>query len=158
VRLWGKGTVLEYGTPAFESFVNMHSVKTIPGTRSIIRVDIHQVGTSCGFSMPKYDFRDFRPTLNEFFEKRVAAEEAGDKKNGIEVYWAFKNQFSMDGLPGMKRGVKTAKVEDVKPMKKMVGPYAPTAPRVAPSGVKPLFVVLIAFIFFLFGRLSPTLL
>jgi hypothetical protein len=35
--------------------------------------------------MPKYDFRDFRPTLNEFFEKRVAAEEAGDKKNGIEV-------------------------------------------------------------------------
>jgi hypothetical protein len=64
----------------------------------------------------------------------------------------------MDGLPGMQRGVKTAQIENVKPIKKMVGPYAPTAPRVAPSGVKPLFVVLIAFIFFLSGRLSTTLL
>jgi len=39
-------------------------------------------------------------------------------------YWAFKNSQSMDGLPGMKRGVETAKREDVKPIKKMVGPYA----------------------------------
>ena len=31
----------------------------------------------------------------------------------------------MDGLPGMQRGVKTATSESVKPMKKMVGPYAP---------------------------------
>jgi hypothetical protein len=38
-------------------------------------------------------------------------------------YWAFKNSESMDGLPGMRRGVETAKREDVKPIKKMVGPY-----------------------------------
>ena len=29
----------------------------------------------------------------------------------------------MDGLPGMRRGVATAKRENVKPVKKMVGPY-----------------------------------
>lgn len=159
VRLWGKGTVLEYGTTAFNSFIADHTIKTIPGTRSIIRVDIHQVGTSCGFSMPKYDFREFRPTLNEFFEKRVAAEEAGDRKNGIEVYWAFKSQYSIDGLPGMKRAVQTAIEENVKPIKKMVGPAAPTKPRVfaTPNGLQPLVVFMIAFICFLLGRLSATL-
>lgn len=31
----------------------------------------------------------------------------------------------MDGLPGMQRGVKTALTDSVKPMKKMVGRYAP---------------------------------
>jgi hypothetical protein len=36
-------------------------------------------------------------------------------------YWAFKNQLSMDGLPGMQRGVETAKKVDIKPTKKMVG-------------------------------------
>ena len=38
-------------------------------------------------------------------------------------YWAFKNSESMDGLPAMRRGVETAKRENVKPIKKMVGPY-----------------------------------
>jgi hypothetical protein len=84
VRLWGHGEVLEYGTPRYASFVKNNSVNTIAGTRAVVVVHIHQVGSSCGFSMPFFDFKEFRPTLNEFFEKRVAAEEAGDKKNGIE--------------------------------------------------------------------------
>jgi hypothetical protein len=84
VRLWGKGEVLEYGTPKFEDFVERNEVNTIDGTRAIVVVHIHQVGSSCGFSMPFYDFKDFRPTLNEFFEKRVASEREGNKKDGIE--------------------------------------------------------------------------
>ena len=39
-------------------------------------------------------------------------------------YWAFKNAESMDGLPGLRRGFETGKEKDVKPIKKMVGPYA----------------------------------
>ena len=84
LRLFGKGRVLEYGTKEFEEFVSEKKVRTIPGTRSIIVVDIHQVGTSCGFSMPFFDFKAFRPTLNDFFVKRVASEEAGRKEDGIE--------------------------------------------------------------------------
>jgi hypothetical protein len=84
VRLWGNGRVLEYGGDGYKDFVRRHDVRTIPGSRAIVVVDIHQVGTSCGFSMPFYDFKDFRPTLNQFFEKRVAAEEAGKKEDGIE--------------------------------------------------------------------------
>ena len=84
VRLWGRGEVLEYGSHGFESFVKKNGVKTIAGTRAVVVVHIHQVGSSCGFSMPIFDFKDFRPTLNEYFEKRVANEEAGKKEDGIE--------------------------------------------------------------------------
>jgi len=125
LRIFGKGNVLEYGTPAFNEIITSQNVNIIPGTRSIILVDIHQVGTSCGFSMPIYDFVKFRPTLNDFFEKRVANERAGKREDGIERYWAFKNAWSMDGLPGMQRGLHTAVTDNVKPIKKMVGTYAP---------------------------------
>jgi hypothetical protein len=84
VRLWGKGEVLEYGSKKFNQFVETNGVKTIDGTRAVVVVHIHQVGSSCGFSMPFFDFKDFRPTLNEFFEKRVASEREGNKKDGIE--------------------------------------------------------------------------
>lgn len=84
VRLWGKGEVLEYGSNKFISFVEENKVDAIAGTRAVILVHIHQVGSSCGFSMPFYDFKAFRPTLNEFAAKRVAAEERGNKTDGIE--------------------------------------------------------------------------
>ena len=61
-----------------------NEVRTIDGTRAVVVVHIHQVGSSCGFSMPFFDFKDFRSTLNEYFEKRVASEREGNKKDGIE--------------------------------------------------------------------------
>lgn len=84
VRFWGKGEVLEYGTDDYVKFVDGNDVKTIAGTRAVVVVHIHQVGSSCGFSVPFYQFEEFRPTLNQYFEKRVAAEEAGNRKDGIE--------------------------------------------------------------------------
>lgn len=42
-------------------------------------------------------------------------------------YWAYKNAWSMDGLPGMQRGLHTAVTDKVKPIKKMVGPCAALA-------------------------------
>ncbi|KAK6579596.1 hypothetical protein PZA11_007832 [Diplocarpon coronariae] len=127
VRLWGHGEVLEYGTADFQAFVKKHEVNPIAGTRAVVLVHIHQVGSSCGFSMPLYDFQAFRTTLNDFFEKRVASEEAGKREDGIERYWAYKNSLSMDLLPGLQRGLETGKREAVKPITKMVGPLAPRA-------------------------------
>jgi hypothetical protein len=80
--------VLENGTRKFSEFVEAHNIQTLPGTRSIIVEDIHQVGSSCGFSVPFYDFKDFRPTLNDFFankEKKFKdgkAEESMDRSVG----------------------------------------------------------------------------
>lgn len=84
VRLWGKGRVLENGTGPFEEFVSTHSVKTLPGTRSIIIVDVHQVGSSCGFSVPYYDFKDFRPILNDFFEKKAQKFKEGKAEESMD--------------------------------------------------------------------------
>ena len=119
------GRVLEYGTKAFQTFVDLHNVQTIPGTRTIIIVDIHQVGSSCGFSVPLYKFEDYRTILNRFFATKDRKFNEGNAEESIDKYWAYKNAWSMDGLPGLQRAMKVGKLENVAPIKKMVGPLAP---------------------------------
>lgn len=54
----------------------------------------------------------------------------------------------MDGLPGMRRGIETGKREDVKPVRKMVGPFAPEVmPRRSPTRLafSQILMVLLAF-------------
>ncbi|KAM7189213.1 hypothetical protein V8F33_010215 [Rhypophila sp. PSN 637] len=121
VRLWGQGKVLENQTSEFSDFVKKHDVKTIPGTRSIIMVHVHQVGSSCGFSVPKFDFKSFRTTLNDFMAKKEKDFEEGKTKENFPRYWAYKNAESIDGLPGLELGRRTAKEEGIAPIKKMVG-------------------------------------
>ncbi|KAF2825487.1 hypothetical protein CC86DRAFT_352940 [Ophiobolus disseminans] len=129
VRLWGKARAIENGTPAFSAFVTEHKVPLIPGSRSIISLSIDQCATSCGFSVPYYDFVGHRPILDDFFAKKQRKFEEGDEKESMDRYWAWKSQLSIDGLPGMKRGVEFAKVNDVKPLKKMVGRAGEKAER-----------------------------
>jgi hypothetical protein len=84
VRLFGHGRVLESPTPAFNDFVKKHDIKTVPGSRAIILVDVHQVGSSCGFSVPFYDFREFRTALNDFFKNKVERFEQGRSTESLE--------------------------------------------------------------------------
>jgi hypothetical protein len=121
VRLWGKGKALENGTPEYEAFVEQNNVETKPGSRSIIMVEIDQVATSCGFSVPYYDFVGHRPILDDFFAKKDKKWRGGDEKESMDHYWSWKSQLSIDGLPGMKRGVEFARKNGVQPLKKMVG-------------------------------------
>ena len=129
VRIWGTGHPLENGSPEYDAFIAEHKVKTIPGSRSIIIVDVHQCGTSCGFSVPYYDFVSHRPILNEHFEKKQAKFQAGDEKESMDYYWAWKSARSVDGMPGMKRGVQYADEHAVQPLKKWKGAYAPGGPK-----------------------------
>ncbi|KXJ90757.1 pyridoxamine phosphate oxidase family protein [Microdochium bolleyi] len=128
VRLWGTGHVLENGTEPFTNFIETHKLTTPPGTRSIITVDIHQVGSSCGYSVPLFDFKEHRDVLLNHFAKKVARFEAGNEGESMERYWAYKNAWSMDNLPAMKQGLKTGRAEKVVPLKKMVGATAPPLP------------------------------
>ena len=41
---------------------------------------------------------------------------AGNKKDSMDRYWAYKNAWSMDGLPGLKRGVEAGRNEGVEPV------------------------------------------
>ncbi|EAQ87111.1 hypothetical protein CHGG_03730 [Chaetomium globosum CBS 148.51] len=131
VRLFGHGSVLERGGvhegggEAFDDFVKKHDLQVLPSSRSIIIVKVHQVASSCGYSVPYYEFKDFRNTLNETFTKKAEKFEQGKSQESRERYWAFKNAYSVDGLPGMKIGYKTGKQEGIAPIQKMVGPMAP---------------------------------
>lgn len=83
LRLFGRGRVLEYATDAFDEFVKKNDVDLLPGARAIVLVDIHQVGTSCGFSVPFYDFKEFRTTLNEHFQKKDTKYRNGNEKESM---------------------------------------------------------------------------
>ena len=129
VRIWGEGRPIENGTPEYDNFIAENKVKTIPGSRSIIVVDVHQCATSCGFSVPYYDFVGHRPILNEHFEKKDKKFRDGNEKESMDYYWAWKSSRSIDGMPGMKRGVEYAEKHAVSPLKKWKGAYAPGGPN-----------------------------
>jgi len=84
VRLFGRGTVLERGTPAFDEFVKKHDVQVIPASRSIIVVSVHQVASSCGYSVPYYEFKGFRSTLTEFFARKAERFARGKEDESME--------------------------------------------------------------------------
>lgn len=83
VRLWGKGRVLENGGKEFADFVERNHVQLVPGTRSIIVVDVHQVGSSCGFSVPFYEFKEFRETLLDHNAKKEKKYKEGNEKESF---------------------------------------------------------------------------
>lgn len=150
VRLWGDGRPIENGTQEFDVFVQKHKVNVIPGSRSIIMVNIHQCATSCGYSVPYYEFKGHRTILDDFFAKKDAKFRSGNDQESMDRYWAFKSQLSIDGLPGMKRGYEFAQKNKVTPLKKMIGPYAPSAPRTA-SRIEPIHLLLVLFLGIVIG-------
>ncbi|KAL6709948.1 hypothetical protein ACN47E_000733 [Coniothyrium glycines] len=145
VRIWGTGQAIENGTPEFAAFVQEHKVVLKPGSRSIIKIDVHQCATSCGFSVPCYDFKGHRDILDKYFEQKEKKYLAGNEKESMDRYWAFKSQLSIDGLPGMRRGYEYAQRHNVEPLKKWIGKYALGASSKASSQIElvHLFLVLL---------------
>jgi len=93
LRLFGHGTAHPLGSSRFAE-LDAH-FPPIPGARSIITVDLERVQTSCGYAIPLMDYRDERPTLVQWAERK------GDE--GLAAYWAEKNATSIDGLPALDR-------------------------------------------------------
>lgn len=60
-------------------------------TRQIIVADIHKVQTSCGFSVPLYNYAGERDHAQKWAEKKGA--------DGLEQYKTEKNTQSLDGIP-----------------------------------------------------------
>jgi hypothetical protein len=89
MRLYGTGrTVLPGDAQWPELAVNF---KLQLATRQIIVADIHKVQTSCGFSVPLYQYMGQRDHA-----ERWALNKGVD---GLDSYKAEKNLVSMDGLP-----------------------------------------------------------
>ena len=90
VRLHGKGFVHENGSPEFEKLIS--HFETRPGMRSIIRAELTRIADSCGYGVPRYDFRGDRSTLVNYWENQGEA--------GTAEYRRTENATSLDGLPG----------------------------------------------------------
>ncbi|NOV01802.1 pyridoxamine 5'-phosphate oxidase family protein [Paenibacillus planticolens] len=89
LRLYGQGRVILPETPEWEALAPRFTM--LPGARQIIAVKVHEVKTSCGFSVPFYNYEGERNTLQKW------AVNKGDE--GLLAYWQEKNMTSMDGMP-----------------------------------------------------------
>jgi len=94
-RLFGKGTFHEYGSEDYSKYIPDGT--RLPGSRAVIVIDIHKVGTSCGYAVPFYQFLSHRSQLLDVFDGR----EKPDSKFFLPRYWVEKNAKSMDGMPSV---------------------------------------------------------
>ena len=93
VRLHGSGTVVTPEHPRFAELAAHFPANA--GTRAIIHVAVARVSDSCGYSVPCFDFREHRDTLDRWAAKKGP--------EGLVDYRANKNQHSIDGLPAFHR-------------------------------------------------------
>jgi len=117
VRLWGTGTVHEFGTPEYEALIPPETRQ--PGSRAAIVLDVKKVGSSCGYAVPYYDFKAHRSLLQKWNESCDNRDFDFEAKQSLEAdsdtfahegmrYWQHEwNLKSMDGLPGLQTAHKT---------------------------------------------------
>jgi hypothetical protein len=91
VRLYGHGEVLPIGMPAADALLPCFG--TYPGARSVIRVRVDRVSTSCGYGVPRFTYQGERDQLTKWAERRGP--------DGLVEYRDEKNATSIDGLPGL---------------------------------------------------------
>ena len=89
LRLYGTARAVQRNDADWSSL--LARFPPTPGTRQIFDMTVDLVQTSCGMSVPFFDYRSDRRDLWDWAEKK------GDE--GLRQYWADKNQQSIDGLP-----------------------------------------------------------
>lgn len=91
LRLYGTGTTVLHDEAGFDELAAAWGHPL--GARSVVRLDIERVISSCGYSVPFMDFAGERETLAEWSERKGA--------DGIAEYWDDRNAVSIDGLRGL---------------------------------------------------------
>ncbi len=89
LRLYGQGKEIKEGDSNWNELITLFP--ETPGTRQIFDITIESAQTSCGMSIPYFEFKGERNDLNNW------AAEQGEE--GIAKYWEANNQQSIDGLP-----------------------------------------------------------
>jgi hypothetical protein len=89
LRLYGKGKEIKPTDTTWDDIISLFP--ETPGTRQIFDITIDSAQTSCGMSIPFYEYKGERNDLNDWAKKQG--------KKGIKKYWENNNQKSIDGLP-----------------------------------------------------------
>src|SRR6202012_4532333 len=89
LRLYGKGYTVLPGDEEWPQLAPLFELQL--ATRQVIVADIDKVQTSCGFSVPYYEYLGERDQAQKWAEHKGA--------DGLDLYKQEKNRISMDGLP-----------------------------------------------------------
>jgi hypothetical protein len=89
LRLFGRGTAHALGSDRFAELSPRFA--DLPGERAIVELAIERIQTSCGYAVPFMDYREERPTLQQW-----AARQDDDE---LAAYRRQKNAVSIDQLP-----------------------------------------------------------
>lgn len=89
LRVYGRGRAIHPFDQEWDEVISLFP-KT-PGSRQIFNITVESAQTSCGMSIPFFDYKGEREGLNEW------AKEKGD--SGIQEYWQDRNLESIDGKP-----------------------------------------------------------
>jgi len=87
LRIYGKGKAIHPKDAEWKNVVGLFP--ETPGTRQIFDIEVESAQTSCGMSIPYFNYKGEREELNNW------AKEKGEK--GIKQYWEDKNLTSIDG-------------------------------------------------------------
>jgi hypothetical protein len=91
VRLYGRGEAIRVDEPRAADLAARFPQHV--GARSVVRVDVERVSTSCGYAVPLMTYEADRTRLTEWAE--------GKGPEGLRGYRAEKNATSIDGLPAL---------------------------------------------------------
>jgi len=103
LRLYGQGRVVRRASAEYRELLSAEfgGVEP-PGARQIVVLEVDRVQTSCGYSVPKFEYAGERTTLLRWAE--------GKGEAGLEEFRRVKNTVSIDGLPtGIQEQDETAK-------------------------------------------------
>ena len=87
-RIYGSGICVYPDDPNWNQYSKEFEI--LSGTRQIFIIDIESIQTSCGYSIPYYDYVGERDALLKWSDQKGA--------EGIKDYWRQKNLSSIDGL------------------------------------------------------------
>jgi hypothetical protein len=90
LRLYGRGEAHVAGTPGYAALAP--ELPSRAGARAIITVEVTRIVTSCGYSVPRFDFVADRDQLDKWI---------ANKGEELDDYRRDKNARSVDGLPGL---------------------------------------------------------
>jgi hypothetical protein len=91
LRFYGKGEVLERGTPDFTAM--QHLFPGYMNARSIIKINVQRIQDACGYAVPILEFKQERDVLDKWAENKGT--------DGLEKYIRENNAESLDGLKGI---------------------------------------------------------
>lgn len=124
----------------FKEWLPEDSCQLPPGTRAVIDIAVHTCSTSCGYSVPIYEYKGERTILRDWatnMQKPIRDQQAGKAtmkkynkqiptgdlftgkdqqgrpaETWLEAYWVWNNSWSIDGLPGLNMSSFMADKED----------------------------------------------